>query len=153
MTIQVIELYIFSGSIFFFKQKTAYEMRISYWSSDVCSSDLDRLPAGRARQAALAMDAPAGARGPAPPAQAQAHLLPAVDHPGRAPHPQAHLVAARSLVRHRQAGVPLRHPADPEVGGQRGAGAEALKGESGNGEWGTKHLHVPDQRRPAGTPP
>src|SRR3546814_8274609 len=25
---------------FFFKQKTAYEMRISYWSSDVCSSDL-----------------------------------------------------------------------------------------------------------------
>src|SRR3546814_14942228 len=29
--------------IFFFKQKTAYEMRISDWSSDVCSSDL---PAG-----------------------------------------------------------------------------------------------------------
>src|SRR3546814_9093321 len=28
--------------IFFFKQKTAYEMRISYWSSDVCSSDLKR---------------------------------------------------------------------------------------------------------------
>src|SRR3546814_10607495 len=32
---------------FFFKQKTAYDMRISDWSSDVCSSDLDadqRLP-------------------------------------------------------------------------------------------------------------
>src|SRR3546814_7908945 len=29
-------LYLF----FFFKQKTAYEMRISDWSSDVCSSDL-----------------------------------------------------------------------------------------------------------------
>src|SRR3546814_7129843 len=28
---------------FFFKQKTAYEMRISDWSSDVCSSDLDRV--------------------------------------------------------------------------------------------------------------
>src|SRR3546814_6757824 len=28
-------------SVFFFKQKTAYEMRISDWSSDVCSSDLD----------------------------------------------------------------------------------------------------------------
>src|SRR3546814_8767555 len=28
--------------IFFFKQKTAYEMRISDWSSDVCSSDLIR---------------------------------------------------------------------------------------------------------------
>src|SRR3546814_8250271 len=29
--------------IFFFKQNTAYEMRISDWSSDVCSSDLLRL--------------------------------------------------------------------------------------------------------------
>src|SRR3546814_5441319 len=29
---------------FFFKQKTAYEMRISDWSSDVCSSDLYPLP-------------------------------------------------------------------------------------------------------------
>src|SRR3546814_4700414 len=28
---------------FFFKQKTAYEMRISDWSSDVCSSDLEDL--------------------------------------------------------------------------------------------------------------
>src|SRR3546814_4699141 len=28
------------GSVFFFKQKTAYELRISDWSSDVCSSDL-----------------------------------------------------------------------------------------------------------------
>src|SRR3546814_7070638 len=28
---------------FFFKQKTAYEMRISDWSSDVCSSDLQVL--------------------------------------------------------------------------------------------------------------
>src|SRR3546814_15654527 len=28
--------------IFFFKQKTAYDMRISDWSSDVCSSDLRR---------------------------------------------------------------------------------------------------------------
>src|SRR3546814_9238872 len=28
------------GSFFFFKQKTAYEVRISDWSSDVCSSDL-----------------------------------------------------------------------------------------------------------------
>src|SRR3546814_4287006 len=27
---------------FFFKQKTAYELRISDWSSDVCSSDLSR---------------------------------------------------------------------------------------------------------------
>src|SRR3546814_1415412 len=34
--------------VFFFKQKTAYEMRISDWSSDVCSSDLSTRPeAGR----------------------------------------------------------------------------------------------------------
>src|SRR3546814_9166347 len=31
---------------FFFKQKTAYEVRISDWSSDVCSSDLDILHEG-----------------------------------------------------------------------------------------------------------
>src|SRR3546814_4295343 len=30
----------FYSFVFFFKQKTAYEMRISDWSSDVCSSDL-----------------------------------------------------------------------------------------------------------------
>src|SRR3546814_4702925 len=35
------------GVVFFFKQKTAYEMRISDWSSDVCSSDLG--PGGGAR--------------------------------------------------------------------------------------------------------
>src|SRR3546814_5316590 len=34
--------------VFFFKQKTAYEMRISDWSSDVCSSDLCRWLAGQA---------------------------------------------------------------------------------------------------------
>src|SRR3546814_5047456 len=28
---------------FFFTHKTAYEVRISYWSSDVCSSDLEQL--------------------------------------------------------------------------------------------------------------
>src|SRR3546814_11356255 len=32
----------FVSYCFFFKQKTAYEMRISDWSSDVCSSDLSR---------------------------------------------------------------------------------------------------------------
>src|SRR3546814_6274397 len=33
----------FNVFFFFFKQKTAYEMRISDWSSDVCSSDLTDL--------------------------------------------------------------------------------------------------------------
>src|SRR3546814_12099108 len=37
---------------FFFKQKTAYEMRISDWSSDVCSSDLSPRQRPRRRQLA-----------------------------------------------------------------------------------------------------
>src|SRR3546814_4808113 len=44
--------------LFFFKQKTAYEMRISDWSSDVCSSDLigrDHLPVGGKEAALLQM--------------------------------------------------------------------------------------------------
>src|SRR3546814_10562793 len=45
----VIVLYV----MFFFKQKTAYEMRISDWSSDVCSSDLILSPR-------LLVDAPEG---------------------------------------------------------------------------------------------
>src|SRR3546814_5710271 len=36
---------------FFFKQKTAYELRISDWSSDVCSSDLVENAARQARAA------------------------------------------------------------------------------------------------------
>src|SRR3546814_7533833 len=38
---------------FFFKQKTAYEMRISDWSSDVCSSDLPAARATPPRPAAM----------------------------------------------------------------------------------------------------
>src|SRR3546814_11164916 len=42
-------LYFYVVFFFFFKQKTAYELRISDWSSDVCSSDLRcRIP-GRAQ--------------------------------------------------------------------------------------------------------
>src|SRR3546814_7136627 len=33
-------MFVYRVLFFFFKQKTAYEMRISDWSSDVCSSDL-----------------------------------------------------------------------------------------------------------------
>src|SRR3546814_7922953 len=44
--------------LFFFKQKTAYEMRISDWSSDVCSSDL-RGPTATVNYVAAVM-APAG---------------------------------------------------------------------------------------------
>src|SRR3546814_10761204 len=42
--------------IFFFKQKTAYEMRISDWSSDVCSSDLSRVHDAKKRNAFCTAD-------------------------------------------------------------------------------------------------
>src|SRR3546814_4178436 len=42
--------------IFFFKQKTAYEVRISDWSSDVCSSDLFKPVAERLLGAVLRFD-------------------------------------------------------------------------------------------------
>src|SRR3546814_8618065 len=45
MTLHCVVLFCF----FFFKQKTAYEMRISDWSSDVCSSDLAVVPEMRKR--------------------------------------------------------------------------------------------------------
>src|SRR3546814_4587829 len=50
---------------FFFKQKTAYEMRISDWSSDVCSSDLKRFcgffgDIGRRARPAEARNEPSG---------------------------------------------------------------------------------------------
>src|SRR3546814_9426017 len=58
---------------FFFKQKTAYDMRISDWSSDVCSSDLDSAVPGwlkvdrgrrahRRRSLHIAVHQPLGAR-------------------------------------------------------------------------------------------
>src|SRR3546814_10860443 len=62
--------------ILFFKQKTAYEMRISDWSSDVCSSDLlivardlarrprmDRQHRARRRRRLVAKPRAMGARG------------------------------------------------------------------------------------------
>src|SRR3546814_5006273 len=62
---------------FFFKQKTAYEMRISDWSSDVCSSDL----AAGARAAARGRGSAGGAR------RARRHGVPSLSHrrhrPGR----------------------------------------------------------------------
>src|SRR3546814_2251420 len=59
--------------VFFFKQKTAYEMRISDWSSDVCSSDLSlphppspaKLPPSRGQKRGAAPCGPAPGMAPA----------------------------------------------------------------------------------------
>src|SRR3546814_18615245 len=65
----VVGLFLF----FFFKQKTAYEMRISDWSSDVCSSDLSRMKHvgldGRARESGAV-----GAGGPGSPGHGRGQM-------------------------------------------------------------------------------
>src|SRR3546814_11486455 len=87
--------------IFFFKQKTAYEMRISDWSSDVCSSDLF---AGK-----LAEGAGAGV--------AQAHA-------GHAVH---RAVAAEDIVDHRvPAHLALGVPEQPVRSEERRVGKECV---------------------------
>src|SRR3546814_1066329 len=56
-------LYCMGGCVFFFfKQKTAYEMRISDWSSDVCSSDLFPLPRDAVGRRAIERERMAAAR-------------------------------------------------------------------------------------------
>src|SRR3546814_4811534 len=68
---------------FVFKQKTAYEMRISDWSSDVCSSDLPAAPGGRTD----CRPRPPGAAGPVArdPPTGRRRLRRGADHalPGR----------------------------------------------------------------------
>src|SRR3546814_6531217 len=51
--------------VFFFKQKTAYELRISDWSSDVCSSDLHIAAAADRRGRLRSGDRAAGRSGQA----------------------------------------------------------------------------------------
>src|SRR3546814_18570819 len=58
-------IYFWFFFFFCFKQKTAYEMRISDWSSDVCSSDLQPRHPAHARDRALR----GGCRQPRAPAQ------------------------------------------------------------------------------------
>src|SRR3546814_3550765 len=84
----------FDCCFFFFKQKTAYEMRISDWSSDVCSSDLGpvTLAAPPASEKKRFISAPTSAR-----------AVPATARFAVAASP-AHAQVERSMRRHR----PLR---------------------------------------------
>src|SRR3546814_5924521 len=75
---------LYFSCFFFFKQKTAYEMRISDWSSDVCSSDL---------HVASVDQNPVGSRKPLDPGVTEAFVLDPLgeflrhcpDLPGRTP--------------------------------------------------------------------
>src|SRR3546814_19241532 len=88
---------------FFFKQKTAYEMRISDWSSDVCSSDLRRRAQSR-HEPALSVQPPVR------PGNRADHARPAISqHIGKA--------AEGTRPRHRAWPVPRWHG---EAGADRG---------------------------------
>src|SRR3546814_16357660 len=78
---------------FFFKQKAAYEMRISDWSSDVCSSDLRHtLPAGEGRAVAVA----AGLRRPGIALAERRHADDAGDRTARLQHCHQHAEEGRA---------------------------------------------------------
>src|SRR3546814_6975058 len=80
---------------FFFKQKTAYEMRISDWSSDVCSSDLetDQKPAPDANISAIAPDT-----GQAPPVIGVAPPMQAAAAPADEPSSPQPVQAVRTEI-------------------------------------------------------
>src|SRR3546814_2214774 len=115
---------------FFFKQKTAYEMRISDWSSDVCSSDLHQRNAPqftRFAQRLIDMIAPAGVdAAPSRPSDRQAaravgadlrvyrrkrpQRLPGCGHLDLGQHgrTEAHTAELQSTMRNSYAGICLK---------------------------------------------
>src|SRR3546814_6881347 len=93
---------------FFFKQKTAYELRISDWSSDVCSSDLHRLRHHELRRGRLHHDQHAGHAEGHGPAGAGARRAPG-DRGLRHRPPAARQVAEGSGPDRRPGGDPALH--------------------------------------------
>src|SRR3546814_4203042 len=73
---------------FFFKQKTAYEVRISDWSSDVCSSDLAEISESSARSSWLRRRRARQARSCSPTGRAWVSMVLSL----AAPEPQSHYV-------------------------------------------------------------
>src|SRR3546814_20778556 len=110
---------------FFFKQKTAYELRISDWSSDVCSSDLRRWRTAPARVRADQPSA-AGAGAAARPAAAapvagdprlpRRNVAAAATAAGRRARPRA---GARTGAADRLRRAPAQQPARNAVPGAR----------------------------------
>src|SRR3546814_13328962 len=109
---------------FFFKQKTAYEMRISDWSSDVCSSDLRlRYPCPAHRRSPMRLDRRL-ANGSAPMQfSATGHGCPAATM-----HNRRGGINARKWTR-TGAGVPAGR-------GDRGAGVQEARPRGGAGVHG-----------------
>src|SRR3546814_19205192 len=99
---------------FFFKQKTAYEMRISDWSSDVCSSDLrTALDERSSRRAAVRSE-------PAVPAVLDRRAARAQNEGRRRRHPGQ--LAGRLRPHHPRQSLPQRPTPGPGGGPQRRVG-------------------------------
>src|SRR3546814_3710274 len=108
---------------FFFKQKTAYEMRISDWSSDVCSSDLRRRAQSR-HEPALSVQPPVR------PGNRADHARPAISqHIGKA--------AEGTRPRHRAWPVPRWHG---EAGADRGNDIDRVGPDDDRSEGHTSEL-------------
>src|SRR3546814_13026234 len=127
-----------SSYVFFFKQKTAYEMRISDWSSDVCSSDLDHGAGADAGQDRASRHSRADGAGAADAAFAavavRAAYLDDQDQPGQDPrsdwqgwrdHPVDHQ-GNRHADRH------LRRRHDQDRGSRRQRSDERRVGKEGD---------------------
>src|SRR3546814_2657639 len=89
--------------VFFCKQKTAYEMRISDWSSDVCSTDLNRNMVGPKRFACPIEHA----RGNAPEFEQPLH-----EQRGEEDRPQAKAETGKRHKRTRRSGGEACHAID-----------------------------------------
>src|SRR3546814_6289723 len=122
----VLSCFVFVLFFFFFKQKTAYEMRISDWSSDVCSSDLDH-----------GVPAPVCLAGAGDAAAGREHGGPVADGAG-----MADLGAGAPLLRHAvSAGRHGRARASPGADrGAAGAGRDGRDAGAGRSEEHTSEL-------------
>src|SRR3546814_17701399 len=131
---------------FFFKQKTAYELRISDWSSDVCSSDLRirRSPQRRARDpggeaAGIAAGTPRDGGGLS--ARATRTLRPRLPRPavrprGERPHRGARAARGAPCSRRgRDRGAGASPPRARVVGGRSRAPAPSGTAASGDRRW------------------
>src|SRR3546814_12141723 len=98
---------------FFFKQKTAYEMRISDWSSDVCSSDLNwdmMLDLMLAREQDRQLSASDLATGAGVPLSSGLRMIAALEQEGLVHRAIDEKDRRRSLIRLRDAGADRLQP-------------------------------------------
>src|SRR3546814_2829799 len=88
--------------VIFFKQKTAYEMRISNWSSDVCSSDL----VAAIRQEMEAIKREVGVKGTLEQFFDHIRTDPKLKYPNTAAGREAYLTDARAVIASAMAAAP-----------------------------------------------